>query len=104
MEAFKPSDVKFEEPFILGIDCRGGPIDKINCALRQPWSLSEKTDGRYVDASLGGANKSEATKREVLAYYRDAGWGVECVAGDRQGPDTFHFRILHADSPSRSSS
>jgi hypothetical protein len=80
----------------LRIDGRGGPIDKINDALRNnPWRTSEQKEGRYVNASLGGANASETVKQMVLDYYREAGWDVEWVAGCREngGMDHFCFKM-----------
>jgi hypothetical protein len=79
----KPEDIQIERPPV--IDERGGPVDKINGALRKPWTPSEQKNGRYVDASLGGASRDAATLREVISYYRSVGWMVEFIDDQREG-------------------
>ncbi len=74
------------------IDERGGPIDKINEALREPWARIEMQAGRHVEAHLGGANKNQVVTEAVLKHYREAGWHVRHETGDAGIPARYLFR------------
>lgn len=89
IEPVTPSEVP--TPMNMSIDEPGGPIDRINNALRKPWRQAEIQVGRDIEAHLGGANRNRATVEAVVRCYTDAGWIVR-FDGSRGGvEDSFLF-------------
>ena len=62
---------------------RGGPIDRLNKALRRlPWTRAERTHGRTIDVKvMGGQDNARALMEQLSAE----GWVVQYVVAERDG-------------------
>ena len=83
-------------PQDIDISERGGPIDKINEALRKPWNITETTSGRPVNTKLCGP--SPPVIKAVMWHYQDAGWIVELV---KDPPESYLMFRLPKDVQDR---
>lgn len=96
MKPIRPDEVPLAAA--LDISQRGGPIDKINEALRKPWTKWECLNGRTVSIQF-----SELEREAVISHYEEAGWKVTWHASsdprDYGLDSNFVFRMPPAAAP-----